>query len=157
MPVAQTETQQRVAEIVPVDEEPHAAAAQRPPRDRECRKRGRVLDEHQVGARQTPQRPPESKTEAHRIKQAGDRVAGSVQTPPNPQSCVLDSMNGDARIVGDALGQRRTFEADEVDLDAVRHERTRVVLHAGASPQISERNNGGSHSGNMVSRVAGVF
>jgi hypothetical protein len=31
----------------------------------------------------------------------------------------------------------------------------RVVLHAGASPQVSERNNGGSHSGNMVSRSGG--
>ena len=64
-------------------------------------------------------------------------------------------MHGNARIVGDALGQRRAFEADEIDVDAVRHQRVRVVLHAGTSPQISERNNGGSHSGNMVSRGGG--
>src|SRR6185295_8744195 len=58
-----------------------------------------------------------------------------------------DSVNGDPRIVRNPLGQRRAFEADEIDVDAVRYQRVRVVLHAGASPQISERNHGGSHSG----------
>src|SRR5678809_60768 len=64
-------------------------------------------------------------------------------------------MDSYAGIVGNAFGQRRPFEANEIDVDAVRYQRMGVVLHAGASPQISERNNGGSHSGNMVSRSGG--
>ena len=148
MPVAQPEAQQRVPEIVPVDEEPHAPAAQRPPRDRERREGRRVLHEDQIGARQPPQRPPQAEAQAHRIEQAGDRVTRSVQAAADPQPRALQPMDGNARIVGNALGQRRPFEADEIDVDAVRHQRVRVVLHAGASPQISERNNGGSHSGN---------
>jgi hypothetical protein len=84
MPVAETETQQRVPEVVPVDEESHAAAVQRPPGDRERRERGRILDEHQVGARQTPQRPPQPESEARGVEQAGDRVTRSIQTAANP-------------------------------------------------------------------------
>jgi hypothetical protein len=56
-------------------------------------------------------------------------------------------MDGNARVGSDAPGQRRAFEADEIDVDAVGYQRMRVVLHAGASTQISERNDGGSHSG----------
>jgi hypothetical protein len=54
-------------------------------------------------------------------------------------------MHGDSRLVGDRTRQRRSFETDEVDVDALRGQRVRVVLHAGASAQISECDDGGSH------------
>ena len=44
-----------------------------------------------------------------------------------------------------ARGQRRPLEADEIDVDAIGRQRLRVVPHAGAASQISERNDGGSH------------
>jgi len=56
-------------------------------------------------------------------------------------------MNGDAHIVRDALGQRGAVEADEVDVRAIGRQRMRVILHAGASSQVSQRNDDGSHSG----------
>ena len=56
----------------------------------------------------------------------------------------------DPRIAGDRLRQRRPFEADEVDVHARRGERVRVVQHAGAPSQVSERDNGGSHAGTIV-------
>ena len=46
-----------------------------------------------------------------------------------------------------AAGQRRTVEADEINVDAVRRQRLRVVLHAGAASQISEGDDDGSHDG----------
>ena len=94
MPVAEPKPQQRVSEIVPVDEEPHAAVAERPPRDREGRKGGRILDEHDVRPRQPPQRLPQPQAEPHRIEQSGDRVARPVEAPADPQPCALDPMDG---------------------------------------------------------------
>ena len=63
-----------------------------------------------------------------------------------------DSMHADPRLVGDRARKRRALEADQIDIDAVGRERMRVVLHAGASSQISERDDGGSHVAGIVSR-----
>jgi hypothetical protein len=54
-------------------------------------------------------------------------------------------LDGDARLVGNLARQRRAFEADEVDIDAVRGQRLRVVPHAGAASEISECDDDGSH------------
>ena len=55
-----------------------------------------------------------------------------------------------------ALRQRRSFEADEIDVDALRGQRMGVVPHAGAAAQISEGDDGGSHA-EIVGGGAAVF
>src|SRR5260221_1341532 len=56
-------------------------------------------------------------------------------------------MDFDPRLVSNRARKRRSLETDEVDVQAVRRQRMRVILHAGASTQISEGNDSGSHSG----------
>src|SRR5688572_14923341 len=102
MPVAETKPQERVPKVMPVDDEPHAPAAKRPPRDRERREGRWVLHEDQIGTRQLLQRPPEAEAQAGGIEQTGDRVARSVQTAANPQPRFLDAMDGNPRIARDA-------------------------------------------------------
>ena len=45
------------------------------------------------------------------------------------------------------FGERRPFEPDQVDVDAVRRQRARVVLHAGAFAEIGQREDDGTHDG----------
>jgi hypothetical protein len=54
-------------------------------------------------------------------------------------------VDGNPRLVSNGARQRRAFEADEVDIDAVRGQRLRVVPHAGAASEISECDDDGSH------------
>ena len=79
MPVAQTKPQERVPEVVPVDDEPHAPAAQRPPGHGERREGRWVLHQDQVGTRQLPQRPPQAKAQTRRHR-TDRRSHSSIRT-----------------------------------------------------------------------------
>ena len=46
-----------------------------------------------------------------------------------------------------ACGERRAFEADQVNVDAVRRQSLGVIPHTGAASQISEGDDDGSHDG----------
>ena len=98
------------------------------------------------GRAQPPQRAPEAEADPRGVEQAGDRVAGSGQLARGSAAVArFEPVDGNPRLVGDRARQRRAFEPDEVDVDAVRRQRLRVVPHAGAASQISEGNDGGSH------------
>src|SRR5205085_10714660 len=64
-----------------------------------------------------------------------------------PQRRWIEAADRDAAFVGDRLGQRCSFEADEIDIHAVRRERASVIQHPGATPEIAKRNDDGSHVG----------
>ena len=147
MPLAEPQLQHGVAEVVPVDDEADAAAPQREPAHGQRGKRGGILHEHQIGTAQRPQRAPQPEADAQGVEQAGDGVRGSRQLAADLQPRRLQAMDRDPRLVGNLARQRRPFEPDEVDVDAVGRQRMGVVPHAGAASQISEADDGGSHSG----------
>jgi hypothetical protein len=70
MPLTQPQTQEREAEVVPVDDEADAAPPQRKPRDHQRRKRRRILHQHQVRLRQPAQYAPQPEALAHGVEQA---------------------------------------------------------------------------------------
>src|SRR5207237_6441102 len=71
MPSAQPRAQHRVPEVVPVDDEAHAAPVQRSPRDENRRKVRRVLNEHEVGPGPRPQKAPQPEAEARGAEASG--------------------------------------------------------------------------------------
>jgi hypothetical protein len=137
MPLAKPQPQQREPEVVPVDHEPHAAAPQREPGDRERWEGRRILDEHQVRPRQLAQHPPEAKAQARRIEQASNRVARTGEDAAQPEGGWIQAVYPDPRVVGDRLGDGRSLEADQVDVEIVRRQRLRVVPHACTASEIS--------------------
>jgi hypothetical protein len=54
-------------------------------------------------------------------------------------------MHADARLIRNRAWKRGALEAHQIDVDGIGRQCAGVVLHAGASPQVSERDNGGSH------------
>ena len=54
-------------------------------------------------------------------------------------------MDADARLVGHEPRERRALESDQIDIDTRVSQRPRVILHAGAAPEIGERNDDSSH------------
>ncbi len=147
MPLPHPQPQQAVAEVVPIDHEAHATMPQQQPRDEHRRKRGRILDEDELGPLQLSQRAPEPEADARGVEEAGDCVARTAEIAAHRQSRRVDAVNRDPRVGRDRLRQRHPLETDEVDVDAIRRERLRVIAHAGASAQISENDDGSSHSG----------
>jgi hypothetical protein len=65
-------------------------------------------------------------------------------------------MHADVRIGRNRARQLGAFEPDEIDIDAVRGERLRVVPHTGAAAQIAEGNDDGSH-GELAKEAVPTF
>ena len=94
------------------------------------------------------QRPPQPKAQPRGIEQPGDRIARSVQAAAESRKRVFlmrwTVMRGSpVTRLGSGVPSRPTRSTSTPFDD----QRVRVVLHAGASPEIAERDNGGSHSG----------
>ena len=145
VPLPQPQLQQRVADVVPVDDESNAFPFERQPRHDERGKRGRILDEHQIGSRQPPQRRPQPETDAARVYQRDRRVAEAGR--PVAQHRRRQPVHCDVFVVGDRASERRALEADQININAVSRQRLGVVPHTGASSQISEGDDDGSHDG----------
>src|SRR5439155_2394806 len=75
------------------------------------------------------------------------RVPHAALAAAAAQNRGCEAMDGDPRMVGDRARQRCAFEADEIDVDALRGERVGVILHAGAASEISKNDDCGSHVG----------
>ena len=114
-------------------------------RDDERRKGRRVLHEHEIGPWQPPQRRPQPEADARRVDERDRRVAQARRAVPQHRR--REPVHGDVRVFRNCPRQRRTFEADQVNVDAVRRQSLGVVLHTGAASQISEGDDDGSHDG----------
>src|SRR5262245_49651001 len=101
MPASQTQLQQRIAEIVPVDDKPHPTPAKRESSYGERRKLRGVLDEHQLWLRKRTQRAPQAKAQTQSIESGAENVGHRGQSSPVSKGRRVDAMNSNSRLVSD--------------------------------------------------------
>ena len=142
---AEAERQDCVAEIVPVDHEPHPAQPRHDPGDLQGRKRGWILDQEQVRSRDLQEHSSETDARLQRINGREHSVDHLRPRDPEAHARVGQTMDGDARVVGQELGERRAFVPDQVHGGAAGGERVSVILHAGTPSQIPDDDNSNAH------------
>ena len=144
MAPAQPEREDRVAQVVPVDDESRAPQPRDDPRHLQRRNRRRVLDENQVGLRNGHQRHTEPQAGPQRVVRGDEAEQDLRALDAEPELRRRQPVDADARI-GEKLGQRRAFMTDHVHVHARGGERVRVILHAGTASQIPDDDDGRAH------------
>ncbi len=146
MPSTEPERQNRVTEIVPVDDQTRAAQSRHDPGDLKRGHRRRRLHEQQIGPGDAHQRAEQPGAGPQRVDHGQHAVhdlrptAGLV-TPAR----LVEAVYGHARMLGEKPGERRALVADEIDVRTALRKRMRVILHAGTPPKISYNHDGGAH------------
>src|SRR5215475_5219306 len=118
VPPPEAQREHGISKIVPVDDESNFTSLERKPRDRQRRKRRRVLHQDQIRASERPQLSPESIAESHGVEDGDDGVTDGRRLAKATR-CGCQAVNRDAWMLGDRTRQRRALISDKIDAAAV--------------------------------------